>query len=156
MRIEKCFIDNLDSADKSHIGSYGTKFKKSFILKVIDEKENLTTIAICSVLNNEELNNELDILAENFKLYSEENNNNEYDEWKNTFLEKLKDCVYLEYIESIKKGVGGAKFLIEYIKNNYNKFWLYSAFEAEEYWSEKIKLRGSEEYFYSTETIYIN
>ena len=153
MKIEKCLINYLDLESKKYIGNYGSSFKNSFIIKVKDENNKLISVAVCSILTNSELEKELEKLAINFKLYSEECNNNEYEDWKAEFINKLENSIYLEYITSIERNIGGAKFIIDYIKKNYNKFWLYSAFEAEEYWSDKIKLYSSEEYFYSTEMI---
>lgn len=150
MKIERSLSDSLTDLEKESLGGYkNSSFNTSFVLKVKDINNELISIAMCSIPTKKELESEIDYLVENYK----QSCVSEYNEWKYNFINRLENGVYIEYIKSLNKGIGGARLIIDYIISQYDKLWLYSAYEAIEYWEDKIGLYASEEYFYSNELI---
>lgn len=57
--------------------------------------------------------------------------------YEDIYEEDYKDLLYLNCIKSLKEGLGGASFLINYIFEKYGAFWLYSDIDAETFWEHK-------------------
>lgn len=99
---------------------------KNFI-KVFDDSNNLITIALITLPNGKTVSN---IIKKDLFYLIDDNDLTEI----NNLHEQLDNRVYLDAIYSINKNKGGAKELLKYLENKYNALWIYSLFEAEEFW----------------------
>lgn len=66
----------------------------------------------------------------------------------NEFHRKFDNIIYLDIIKSFYKNKKGATSIINYIKNKYGSFWLYSLCEADTFWEEKMRLNEQIEHVY--------
>lgn len=112
---------------------------KKFI-KAFDNNNNLITIAMITLPSIENVNN---IIEKDLHYLIEDN----YIQEINYLHENLDNGIYLNAIYSFEKNKGGAKAIIDYLENKYNNIWIYSWFEAEDYW-DKLGWKLLEEHVY--------
>lgn len=69
---------------------------------------------------------------------------------------KSDECIYIEYIESIKNS-GAGTLIVDYLKENCNLIFLYSTDEALDYWTDKVNFKEvSNNYMYWTNNKELN
>lgn len=69
---------------------------------------------------------------------------------------KSDECIYIEYIESIKNS-GAGTLIVDYLKENCNLIFLYSTDEALDYWIDKVNFKEvSNNYMYWTNNKKLN
>jgi hypothetical protein len=76
-----------------------------------------------------------------------EYNKDDYNNLYNMYIDELSDSNYLNYIESFVKNKGVGTFLLDYLKQQYKKLWLYSSWESVDFW-KKNDYKEIEEYVY--------
>jgi hypothetical protein len=140
--VERELNSNLLNEYKNYlfIGDKNINSTNKRFIEVKDNNNNTISIAMISLADNKVVD---EVIEENLYYLIEDN---ELDEIEYLH-EKLDDRIYLDAIYSIVKGKNGAKEIINYLENKYNKIWLYSACEAEEYW-EKLGWNSIEEHVY--------
>lgn len=120
----------------------------SKIILCYGEDGTLISKALISKPNKERLKKLLYEYGSSLREWSNEDNNSEYNDWLKEVL-KLKDIIYLDYIESIVKNIGGATETYKYIIKKYKNIWLYSLIEVEEFWDDKMGLFDYGEHIFS-------
>jgi hypothetical protein len=130
MRIIESDLENKDIEEFRHhlfIGNSKVEINNKHFIKVLDDKENIITIAIITLPSKENVS---DIINKNMYYLIEDNDTTEI----NNLHEMMDDRVYLDAIYSFSESNGGAKELVKYLENKYNYIWIYAFVEAEEFW----------------------
>ena len=111
------------------------------------EEEKIISIAFYHKPTLKELESYIVEYGECFKSYCDEENICDYNDWKEYVLNRCKEKIYLDYIESLEKNKGGAKAIIDYMEKKFNDIWLYSLCESEEFY-DHMKWQSLGEYIY--------
>jgi len=106
--------------------------KDKHILKVIDEYNEVVSIAMYSNLDNEEL-----------ELYIDGSK-------QNNVKDTICKGIYLDAITSLKKGYNVCKYIIGYLMDKNKTIWCYSYCDAVEFWKNKMN------WFDLGENIFVN
>jgi hypothetical protein len=114
------------------LGETKEELKDKRIIKIINDDNELVSIAMYSKLDTEEI-----------KLYLNE-------EQKNTIEDIISQGIYLDAITSIKKGYNACKDIINYLLEKSRIIWCYSHVQAVEFWRDKM------EFIDVGESIFIN
>jgi len=94
--------------------------KDKHIIKVINEADEVISIAMYSRLDNEEL----DLYIDGSK--------------QNNVKETICNGIYLDAITSLKHGYNVCKDIINYLMNKNKTIWCYSHCDAVEFWKNKM------------------
>lgn len=89
------------------------------IIKVLNESDEIISIAMYSRLNNEDIELYIDKTQENIKPI-------------------LQQGIYLDAITSLKHGYNACKDVIGYLMNENKTIWCYSYYKAIEFWKNKM------------------
>lgn len=102
-------------------------FKDNINIKYIESENNILAFCIYSYINKNRVLEDLGATCDHF--------DNETYEYYEQFIQDMKeDIIYIHYLESIEKGHGYGKELVDSIINLGKEVILYSTIEAEEFW----------------------
>lgn len=130
------------------IGNSEVDINNKNFIKVLDNHDNIITIAMISLPSRE---NVTDIIKKNINYLLEDEDTEEI----NNIHELMDDRVYLDVIYSFNKNKGGAKELVKYLENKYNYLWIYAFVEAEEFW-EHLEWKEIIEHVYINKEVKTN
>lgn len=126
-------FDNIEEVNNISKSFKSDNLKDKKVIALYDE-DKVNTIAFYHKPSIEEVNEMIEEYGDSLKSYSNEEKISDYDDWKEYVYNRVKDSIYLDYIESINKNKGGARKIIEYLENKFKNIWLYSLFESEEFY----------------------
>ncbi|WP_252225315.1 MULTISPECIES: hypothetical protein [unclassified Clostridium] len=103
--------------------------KDKKIIEVYDNDE-LVTVAFITLPSKRIINK---IIDQNLHYLIEDNDSQEIERISETMNNKI----YLDFIKSYNRSLGGAKKILDYLKHEYKNIWLYAVIEAEEFWGKQ-------------------
>ncbi|NFH01603.1 hypothetical protein FC831_15275 [Clostridium botulinum] len=103
--------------------------KDKKIIEVYDNDE-LVTVAFITLSSKRIIN---EVIEQDLYYLIEDNDSQEIERIHETMNNKI----YLDFIKSYNRGLGGAKKILDYLKHEYKNIWLYAVIEAEEFWEKQ-------------------
>lgn len=122
--IEELVTDNIINTYKEELfllGETKEELKDKYIIKVINDNNEVISIAMYSKLDSKEIES-----------YLNENQ-------KNSIEDIISQGIYLDAITSLKRGCNACKYIISYLLEKSQIIWCYSHVQAIEFWKDKMQ-----------------